>query len=74
MSNLIQIKYLAVIVILLLLVTSFSGSTDLKDQKYSRLNPAVVQISLSKPDTLGKIIDNDFSILKINKNLNMSCD
>jgi hypothetical protein len=51
-----------------MLVTSFSGSADLKNQKYSRLNPAVVQIFLSKPDTLGKIIDNDFSILEINEN------
>ena len=68
MSNLIRIKILTVIISFLLFVTSFSGSTDLKNQKYSRLNPAVVQIYLTESDTLGKIIDNDFSILEINEN------
>ncbi len=68
MNNIIRIRILTLIITFLMLVTSFSGVTGLKNQKYSKLNPAVVQISLSKPDTLGKIIDNDFSILEINEN------
>lgn len=68
MSNIIHIKILSVIITFLMLILSFSGVTGSKNQKYGKLNPAVVQISLSKPDTLGKIIENDFSILEINEN------
>ncbi len=68
MRNLINKKVLTIILMALILVTSFSVATDYKNQTYSRLNPAVVQISLTKPDTLGKLIDNDFAILEINEN------
>jgi hypothetical protein len=42
-------------------------ATEIKFEKYSRLNPAIVQITLDNTGTLGKIIDNDFSILEINE-------
>lgn len=68
MRNLINKKVITIVLMALILVTSFSVATDFKNQTYSRLNPAVVQISLTKPDTLGKLIDNDFAILEINEN------
>jgi len=67
MKNFVNKKILAIILITLMFILSFSQASDFKYQKFSRLNPAVVQISLSKPTTLGKIIDNDFAILEINE-------
>lgn len=67
MRNSTDKKIFTLILMFLMLVTSFSGATIIKNQTYSRLNPAVVQISLNSPDTLGKIIDNDFAILEINE-------
>lgn len=68
MRNSIYKQILTMILVSLMLVTSFSGATIIKKQTYSRFNPAVVQISLSSPDTLAKIIENDFAILEINEN------
>ena len=68
MRKLFDKKIFTILLISLLLVTSFSVATEQKNQKFSRLNPAIVQISLSKQDTLGKIIDYDFAILEINEN------
>jgi len=67
MNKSIMKKFLIIIMLFFLLALPFSIATDIKFEKYSRLNPAVVQISLEKSDTLGKIIDNDFSILEINQ-------
>ena len=60
-------KILTLTIISLIFITSFSAAASLNKQKYSRLNPAVVQILLSSHGTLGKIIDNDFTILEINE-------
>jgi hypothetical protein len=67
MNKLIKKKILIIIMICFLLNLPFSIATGIKLEKYTRLNPAVVQISLKKPDILGIIIDNDFSILEINE-------
>lgn len=67
MNNLTNKKILTIILMFLMLYTSFSTATEFKTQIYSRLNPSVVQIPLTKPDTLGKLIDNDFAILEIKK-------
>ena len=66
MNKLIKKKILIAILLFFLFTLPFSIATDMKFEKYSRFNPAVVQISLEKPDTLGLIIDNDFSILEVN--------
>jgi len=68
MGKIFNKKIITIILMFLLLVTSFSVATEQKNQKYSRQNPAIVQIFLSKQDTLGKLIDNDFAILEINEN------
>ena len=68
MRNLINKKILTAILMFLILYASISVATEFKNQPHTRLNPAVVQISLSKPNTLGKLIDNDFTILEINEN------
>ena len=68
MRKLINKKFLTAVLMFLLLYASISVAAEFKNQTYSRLNPAVVQISLSKPDILGKLIDNDFTILEINDN------
>jgi hypothetical protein len=67
MRNSYDKKILIMILMFLLLVTSFSGATVIKKQTYSRFNPAVVQISLTSPDILGIIIDNDFAILELDE-------
>ncbi len=46
----------------------FAQASAINNQKYNKFNPAVVQITLSTPTTLGKIIDNDFAILEIKEN------
>ncbi|KYK25163.1 hypothetical protein AYK24_10460 [Thermoplasmatales archaeon SG8-52-4] len=67
MNNLIKKKILIIILLFFLLSLPFSIATDIKFEKYTRLNPAVVQISLEESNTLGIIIENDFSILEINE-------
>jgi hypothetical protein len=67
MRKLFYKKILTIVLMFLLLVTSFSAAMELKNQTYSRHNPAIVQISLPKQDILGKLIDNDFAIIEINE-------
>jgi hypothetical protein len=64
MRNPIDKQFLTMFLMFLILVTSFSGATLIKNQSYSRFNPAIVEISI---ENLGTIIDNDFSIIEVNE-------